>query len=188
MTPMLLTMDAVRQRLEELYSDAPFDVSEFMLRQPGISADEIEEIEQEIGTQIGPSLRDALQRYSLDRLTIGGVTLGSSEGIEDFILANNVDPLTPWWGVGVRPKDLILIGSSDGFAILVNVNSGKILAAHHGETKDYAQVVAGDIELFMRGLGTAVSSRSADIGRMLAKEVGAEEPPLFWEQFASGRT
>lgn len=60
-----------------------------------------------------------------------------------------------WWGSGERPKGRLMIAANDGFVILLESISGRILAFSRDESSECAQVIATDFETFIRGVGTA---------------------------------
>jgi hypothetical protein len=187
----LLSSESISTGLKAKLAGAPVDVTEFLLRAPGLSTSDIENLARELRTNFTDSFRTALQRYALDPLTIGGVTIGSKGGFEDFVLEMNTDPVVTWWGEGFRPRDLVLIGTSDGFAIIANMADGGIFAFHHGDNPESRVLVATDLDLFVRGLGTASLKKGDDdiskLASAIANAVGASSDQ-FWLEFVSGRT
>jgi hypothetical protein len=68
---------------------------------------------------------------------------------------------------------------------------GGIFAFHHGDNPESRVLVATDLDLFVRGLGTASLKKGDDdiskLASAIANAVGASSDQ-FWLEFVSGRT
>lgn len=185
---MLLTINEVSERLRQLFSDAPFDISDFIIREPGLSNELIQRLEDALDARLPESFIRVLRRYAVGGISFGSARLGRREYAGYLIDENGASAIVPWWGAGDRPHSHIMIGTSDAFVFLLDLHGGKVWAMRHGDALRNAQVVAGDFELFVRGLGTSflVKANAPDAAGVIASAVLAEHPQ-FWEAFSKRR-
>lgn len=63
-----------------------------------------------------------------------------------------------WWGSDKRPAKYVMIGSSDGYIVLLNTEAEEILAYPRTKSYNNAEVIAYDFEKFVRATATVYIS------------------------------
>ena len=185
---MLMTLPDVARELEKVFADAPFDASEFMLGKPGLAGDDFDEIESELGVEFSPIFRTILSSYRLGGVAFGSVRFGRYDYTDYLLEENDGSAEIVWWEGDERPQSLLLIGSSDGHALLINLSTDMVLALRHGESRDRTMVVARDFELFLRGVATVFFGRkngNPSLATEVAEFVQADSSQ-FWSELAHG--
>jgi hypothetical protein len=189
LVPMLLGLDEIQRKLDVVAARDGFSLEDLRLRGPGLREADIESIENTLRCRLPASYRKMASLLNFENLTLGAVQFGSGRLPQaDELIAQNIDD--SWWGRGDRPADLVSIGGGDPDVILLRLSDGAILAFDSESNWRNARVVASDIELFLKGLGTAylasLEKRTETIEpEMLNQSVGGDSSE-FW-RVAVGR-
>lgn len=180
---MLIPLNDLPQKLKDRYSHSKFDLSDMLLIEPGASAEVICRAEEQLGIKFPAIVAELLARFDFSRLSLANLIFEYGHNLEKLIKANLGQPL-PWWSTEVRPPNLILIGTTDGHAIFLSINDGRILAAEKATPEKREQVcIAGNFEELIRLAGSLAIGNSKNERIQIASTVSAVP---FWKQLASG--
>lgn len=150
---------------------------------------DFDRVESALACKLPRSYREVASRINFGHFTLGAIQFGSGRLVQaEELIAQNADD--PWWGAGDRPIDLLSVGGGDPYVILLRLSDGAILAFDGELSWRTSHVVASNIEMFLRGLGTAYFLRldkaaSAIDPDLLNRSVGGDSPE-FW-RIALGR-
>lgn len=97
----------------------------------------------------------------------------------------------PWWGTGEKPENLLLIGGTDGYVILLDCSDGCVKAYLRSSVWQDADEISQDFGLFFRGVGTAYLKKSEVrnsevFAENLVGSGGSEKNVVFWSELISG--
>ena len=113
--------------------------------------------EQAMGMNLPPSLHEFLRLYQVDDFSMANVQFGQGEAYLHHVFAlNHADALCPWWQGKMRPVNQLLMAVTDGYALILDVNTGAVWALDQ-ENSDM-DLVAHDFENFFRALATVYLS------------------------------
>lgn len=191
MSEELLSIEQVVHELDSQFQPLEPDLVGFRLVGPGLSRDDIRDLESKLSLHLPESFRLVATKFNLGSLTIGPTVFGSSGLYAVDLLALNSQPDTQWWGGGGRPEALLMIANSDPFEVILDCSTGEILALQHGRQLNETSIVARNLELYLRGLGTVFVGRQAepdsrDLGRMVGLQVGSSPEGLeYWLEMAA---
>ena len=120
-------------------------------------ADSITEFEQAMGMNLPTSLREFLRLYQVDDFSMANVQFGQGEAYLHHVFAlNHPDASCPWWQGKMRPVNLLLMALTDGYALILDVNTGAVWALDQDNSG--MDLVAHDFEDFFRALATVYLS------------------------------
>ena len=116
-------------------------------------ADSIIEFEQAMGMNLPTSLREFLRFYLVDDFSMANVQFGQGDAYLHHVFAlNHQDALCPWWQGKMRPVNLLLVALTDGYALILDANTGAVWALD--QENNGMDLVAHDFEDFFRALAT----------------------------------
>jgi hypothetical protein len=194
---MLATIESIPARIDEklrrmqqeLPEPDPGFFAGMELRPSSLPAAEIDKIEAALERSLPDAFRRIALTYDLSGLELGGVLFGDESAFSTFLLRQITDPNTTW-GQSGRPRDLLLLGGSDGYLILLDCVGGKVWACLRDASIEERQVVASDFVKFFRGLATlflAEDVRDAEaLARQVAEATGSDPHGGFWLHRAKG--
>lgn len=186
---MLLDFAEIQAQLDKQFSEIPIDVqaelSDLRLRQSTSSFNQWNKLENQMNLSFPDSFKQVVLKYDFGNLTLGGVWFGQGESYEAFLLQNNLDkPENPWWGSGERPSHYLWIAASEGYIILLDLETEQILAYARSQHWKTSQVVAKNFDVFVRAVGTIFLSRDVQDQQKIACEictaVGCSTNSQFW--------
>ena len=120
-------------------------------------ADSITEFEHAMGLNLPTSLREFLRLYQVDDFAMANVQFGQGEAYLHQVFAmNQQDALCPWWQGKMRPVNQLLMALTDGYALILDVNTGAVWALDQDNSG--MDLVAHDFEDFFRALATVYLS------------------------------
>ena len=119
--------------------------------------DTITEFEQAMGMNLPTSLREFLRLYQVDDFSMANVQFGQGEANLHHVFAMNYqDALCPWWQGKMRPVNQLLMALTDGYALILDLNTGGVWALDNEDSA--MDLVAHDFEDFFRALATVYLS------------------------------
>jgi len=155
----------------------------------------VSETESYLGVRFPNDFVELTTSYQFGDLELGALWFGNGESYFDFLISANQEPVEPvwpmttWWDSknGVRPRHLIEVAGTDPHLVLLNVESGEVMAYDPtDESWEDSYKIADNFELFIRGAAYADLHRGEDddVDEELAAEieeaVGAEPGHYFW--------
>jgi hypothetical protein len=194
MIETLLQFEKIIEKLDMLFLDVPIelreDLSEITLKQPGLSFDKITHLKNIFKTNIPESFLKIIQQYDFGDLTLGDVGFGSEENYTEFLIKWNTRINSYgyyWWGTGERPFNYLSIANSDGFMILLDTETEKILAYDRTESYQESKTIAANFSLFVRAAATIYINsrtiRNKDLLIDIPALIGSDKEGLdFWEE------
>ena len=119
--------------------------------------DNITEFEQAMGVVLPTSFHQFLRLYQVDDFSMANVQFGQGEAYLHHVFAmNHPDTLCPWWQGKMRPVNQLLIALTDGYALILDNNTGAVWALE--QENSGMDLVAHDFEDFFRALATVYLS------------------------------
>ena len=120
-------------------------------------ADSFTEFEQAMGVVLPTSFRQFLRQYQVDDFSMANVQFGQGDAYLHHVFAlNHADALCPWWQGKMRPVNQLLMAVTDGYALILDVNTGAVWALD--QENSGMDLVAHDFEDFFRALATVYLS------------------------------
>lgn len=135
-----MTIDELRQRLEEKAAHLKFDITDMILVEPGASRKAILDAEERLHVSFPDDFSKLVQRFDFSRLSLANLIFEYGHDLEKLVNANLGIP-APWWRTDVRSSTLLLVGTTDGHAIFQSLADGRIIAtekAAAGEKSELA--------------------------------------------------
>jgi hypothetical protein len=187
----MLELTEIQQTLRSKFGDLTPRVAALTLDDARDDFD-FDRVERSLQVEFDPTTRVLLSRYSFEELSLGPISFGDGRSYGDWLIRLNTagDGAVPWWGKSERPRGVLLVATSDEYAILLNTMSGEISALKYGTPIGNEFVVARSLNFFLRGAGTIFvqreSARSkADLGEQVAVEANGNSGSRFWNWVAS---
>ncbi len=187
---MLLTLEQIRQRLDQEFLQLEPIVTGMRLVQSTITETQIESCENHMRTVFPEAFRRILVSYDLGRLTIGPIAFCNSGDYASYLLRINCASEFGWWGEGDRPEGWLMVANSDPYAVLLNTNNGEVFVLRHGEEWKERKCAAFDFETFLQAIGTVFVERLQEtekeaFARRVAATVGGQDAVEFWNALAA---
>jgi len=192
----LPTLSAVISELDKKYAGSNTSSGVYTLTPFQTPLANVSETESRLGVTFPHTFVKLTTSYQFGKLSLGVIYFGDSGPYYQYLLTANQEPVEPiwpmitWWDSrnGVRPHHLTEIAFTDPHQVLLNVESGEVLAYDPAvESWEDSYKVADDFELFIRGAGYADLFRGNDddeLNKKLAADieepVGAEPGHDFW--------
>lgn len=195
----LPTLSAVINELDKEYAGSNTSSGVYTLTPFQTPLANVSETESRLGVSFPDEFVKLTTAYQFGELELGAIWFSDKFGVkrhyQDYVIAANQEPTEPvwpmstWWDSknGTRPRHLIEVAATDPHQVLLNVESGEVLAYDPAvESWEDSYKVANDFELFIRGAGYAELRRGNDddVDEELAAEieeaVGAEPGHYFW--------
>ncbi|WP_295005146.1 hypothetical protein [uncultured Dechloromonas sp.] len=147
-----------------------------------------------LGSALPPSFVAGMCEWNLGCLELAGINFGRTG---DFVArvkqCNKPAPGTQWWEdqeLDDRPPGLLMIGQGDPHVVLLEQSTGRILAYVADEGSASCALVAPNLSMFLRGLGS-VSLHPHQQGRDtenltndLVTQIGTNVNRAFWYELA----
>lgn len=183
---ILLSTHEIQQGLDKEFVPLEPMLTGLRLIGGGLSDAALETFERSMNLSLPTSFRELVKEYDFGKLTIGPVVFCNAGDYVGELTKLNTK--VAWWGTGSRPANLLMVANSDPFAILLNLESGEVLAMDAERGWRASVVIARSFDLFVRGVGTTMLVRNqavdrAALGRSVASEVETSEEP-YWLQLA----
>lgn len=194
---MLVTIESIPARIDEkirrMHQELPEPDPDFFagmeLRPSSLDRRQIGEIETALGGPLPDEFCRIASTYDLGGLELGGVVFGDESDFSTFLLRQMIDPKATW-GPSGRPRELLLIGASDGYLILLDTSNGRVFARLRDAPNAERRVVARDFATFFQGLATLFLDEGltdADaLARQVAADTGSDPGAGFWVHRAKG--
>jgi hypothetical protein len=140
-----------------------------------------------------PAFRRLLLTWHFGNLVLGPLMFGSMKSSRDYLLEMNTgvqDRLQlqyTWWGEGPRPANLLYIGGTEAYSLLLDTETGAISGFNfedEGEDWTMARVLASDVEIFLCAFATLTTIRGVPTSEQLAaihQFTGADPESEFWQ-------
>jgi hypothetical protein len=173
----LLSLDQIRSALSERFQDEVRDFPDAFAAlvpkpaQMGVAEAIADRVAADLGAVLPSSLLDALREWSFGQLRIGSTAFCVSGDYGACLTKYNAErPRPPWWGdITKRPANLLKIADGDPYTVLVDIGSGEIRAYAVDESFAASTLVAPNLSMFLRGLGTVEvrAALAADLAQFL---------------------
>jgi hypothetical protein len=178
----LLSIDEIKAGLEREFLPLEPMLVGFRLLGTSTSETAIEGAEKSVATTFPQDFRELIARFDLGNLTIGPVVFGTSGDYLGEII--EIDRTINWWGHGTRPANLLMIGNSDPFAIIMDSRSGFVYGLDPELGMKESRKIADSFLNFLMGLGIVVVTRHwtedcCDFVTSVSAAVGGEHDG-FW--------
>jgi hypothetical protein len=182
----LLDLDTIQKRLNQEFSQCRFDIPGLRMTPSYLDDRRVSECEQDLGVKLPDRFRNLILKYSFCDLSLGGIFFGAGTDYVEILTRNNRDLEFPWWGTTeTRPKDHLMIASTDGFIVLLDTRDETILAYQRGQHWMERRVIASDFDLFVRAAGTLFLDTSVQVAerarRAVSLLVGCDMASTFWK-------
>lgn len=183
----LLSVEEIKAELDREYALLEPMLTGFRLIEKNTPDSAIKSAEKLISTNFPDGFRELIAKFDFGNLTIGPVVFCSSRDYLAELVELNLNVM--WWGGGQRPENIIMIGNSDPFAILLNTDSGSIYAFDSETSWKKSKKISDDFFGFFSALGTVVLTRNQTLDRRklaeeILEEIGAEDFE-FWLRLAN---
>ncbi len=149
---MLLTLDEIRAALDARFAPLEPATAGYRLRAPGLAS--VEPVEAALGVRLPETFRALVTAWDFGSLTIGPTAFGFATDYAAELVDGNTAPDLAWWGDGARPAGRLAVAYSDEHAILLDCETGAVLALGHGRPPSQAVAVARDFQAWLRGVAT----------------------------------
>jgi hypothetical protein len=169
----LLTINEIQHGLDKEFLPLEPMLTGFRLVNGGMLETSLIESEKQLGVTLPLAFRDMIKTFNFGRLTIGPVVFcNAGDYLKELVELNTS---INWWGEGQRPINLLMVANSDPYAILLNVNTGHILAMDVERGWQHAMHIANGFDVYLRGVGTTMLRRN-ELGdkALLARDVLAD--------------
>jgi len=181
--------------LEEAVLAGSLMPSELLCPSP-LQGSDLDQLEHALRIRLPNAVRAFIMNYDLNEFEIGYISFGrAADNYIEFLIKSNTEEYAEqignaWWWPGERPPNRILVAYADAWAAILDTSNSEILAFLDGTHHTTAQVVARDLEHFIRGVAT-VRLDFADPGNdrdarvtALADEAGATPAGReFWQDY-----
>ena len=184
----LLSIEDIRIGLDKEFLLLEPDLDGLRLIPSVLSEAELSRCETQLEVKFPFGFREIISNYDFGRLTIGTVMFSNKGSYLEELLFMNGSVV--WWnGEKERPRDFLMIATSDPYIFLLNVKSGKVYAFDRETGHDSKFCVAVDFTRFFQGIGTVFLMRGKEgsdmvLGEKVSAEVGSDYD-LFWISLAS---
>jgi hypothetical protein len=187
---MLLTISQTADQIQVRQAATPDGGAGSNFKAPNLTAQNIVELEAVLKVALPKSFPDLLTRFRFGGLSIGGVFFGRFDRYDEYLVTMNAESQFPWWGGGERPGDLVLIAGTDGYVVLLDVKTGRILAYDRNGNWTEAEEIASSFETFVRAAARVWFEESIPdpmaFADLLSREAGGISPSRFWSDRTRG--
>jgi hypothetical protein len=188
----LLSLDEIKTEMQALAANYSSGLPGTVIRASTLGDCEIDEVASALGVSFPNSFREMLLKWDFGRLDVGNVWFGQQGSYCEYLVSRNCPTTSPpWWGEGKRPEQLVLVGTTDAYIVLLDTDDGTIRACPRTAHWSDGILVANTFELLVRGAGTAfLLGRETDdeegLGEEIASRCGADPHSEFWQDIAQG--
>jgi hypothetical protein len=153
----LLSVYEIKAGLEQEFLSLEPMLVGFRLVETTMPESAIECAEKTISTPFPQDFRELIARFDFGNLTIGPVVFGTSG---DYLCElTELNRTIRWWGNSARPANLLMVGNSDPFAIIMDTCSGFVYELDPECGVQGARKIADSFLRFFLGLGTVMVKR-----------------------------
>jgi hypothetical protein len=184
----LLSIEEIKAELDREFIPLEPMLTGFRLIEKNTSESAIKAAEKKlISTSFPYGFRELITKFDFGNLTIGPIVFCSTGDYLAELIELNSNVM--WWGQGQRPENLIMIGNSDPFAILLNTQSGSVYALDSEIGWIKSKKISDDFFGFFSALGAVVLTRNQTLDRRklaaeISEDVGGEDFE-FWLRLAN---
>lgn len=166
----LLTLDEIKQGLEQEFLPLEPMLTGFRLIDGGVSDEALNFFEHQLGTKLPENFRDLVKKFDFGHLTIGPIVFcNTGDYLQELTEFNS---RAKWWGEGLRPQKMLMVANSDPYFILLNVETEELFAGEVELGWQCAKRVAKGFNVYLRCIGTAMLNRNiVDNDREFAEAV-----------------
>lgn len=194
MTP--LTFDQIDAALRRNYGEKANSFPDYysdLLPSPS-SATQLSDVQAAVqqlaGNGCPPAFEEVLSRWDLTNLNVAGFSFGFKGSFAGRLLSNNQwGNANSWWDDAFteRPKTWLFIAQGDPYVILLDVQSGDVLAYQAADGANTAMKIAGDFSTCLRMLSTVQLHKADSALEYLTVSdikaaVGADCDDRFWTE------
>lgn len=190
---MFTTLEEAIDRMHQRFAPAGRELAAWPVPL-GAKEDEVLSVEASIGARLPDTFRSTVLRYDFLNAVAGNVAMTHASTFDEWLAGPNVEPLSAtearWWAGDSRPEGLILIAQSDAHSILLNLDSGEVMAVWLDDPSQVPSTVAKSFPLFYQGLaavylaGLGTDAAETEAG-VVVSSVGADLAFPFWLRFAT---
>ena len=182
----LLSTEEIKHGLDKEFLPLEPMLAGLRLIDGGLTDEALDTFERSMNLSLPTAFRKVVKDYDFGRLTIGPVVFCNTGDYLGELTKLNTKVV--WWRTDSRPTNLLMVANSDPFPILLNLETGEVLAMDVERGWQASRTIARNFDLFVKGVGTTMLGRNqsaerAALGRSVASEVGSPEQP-FWLQLA----
>lgn len=178
----LLSFEEIQKGLDNEFIPLEPMLKGYRLNKGGLDENVLSKCESTLSLGFPPDFRRLISIYDFGNLTIGPVAFCATGDYSSELIEYNEHVV--WWGESQRPSNLIMIANSDPFAILLDVNTGDILAMDLELGWQNSVKISENFENFVKGIGTVILLRNAaDDKEKLARlvhDVTGSQNINFW--------
>lgn len=184
----LLKLEDIRQKLDEEFAPLEPELTGFRMRKSRLEMRDIKRIACNFGIEFPDSFVELLSFCDLGDLTLGQISFGSGHDYESTLKKYNISPECRWWSGDATPNSMLVVALSDPYTIVLNCESGEVIGFPNDQTIECGVVIASDIVLFVRGVGTIFLTRNdsddkEDLGYKVSLAARSDNSE-FWIQLA----
>jgi hypothetical protein len=190
----ILQLEDIQNKLSDKYRAKVEDFPEHFkgmipTAAPATQTDEVAAVINGMAAMPLPDpFRDVLKIWDFGNLSLAGFRFSVNEKYADAIAKMNANQSGEWWADREdenRPRSLIMIAQSDPYVLLLDLNSGDILAFTSTMGSQNHRVIAHDLHMLLRALGSAelLSHQAANTEAFtleLVQRLGNDVFKQFW--------
>jgi SMI1-KNR4 cell-wall len=199
MEKILLDFSEIQAQLLEFFLATPIDLREgstdLLLKESNLDIESVEKVEAILKVKFPDSFKQTILQYDFGDLALGGVWFGRKANYAEYLIKENTchtkdkkigSYFATWWGGGERPSNYLSIADSDGYIILLNIETGKIMACDRTESYQEAKLIASDLRIFLQAIATVyirlMTDKNKDLLIDIPRVVGSVADNEFWEE------
>lgn len=166
----LLTFEEIQEGLDKIFIPLEPMLDGYRLKKADKVVDILSKCEPILSVIFPSDFQRIISTYNFGNLTIGPIAFCATGDYSIELIEYNES--IAWWGDGQRPANLTMVANSDPFAIILNVNSGEVLAMDPELGWEKSHRISANFENFVRGIGSIIILRNdVDDKEELAKSV-----------------
>jgi SMI1-KNR4 cell-wall len=188
----ILSFSEIASELDNLFLAVPLDIrtdlSDVLLKLSELNTEMIEKVNVILGVDLPNSFVEVIAQYDCGDLTLGDVSFGYHENYVEYLIDNNInnERMLGWWGSGMRPPKYLLIAGSDGYVILLDIDTGEIVAYPRTQSYHQSEVIASDFSIFLRAVATVYLQLRSEENKELLLNIpqltGSASNSSFWRE------
>ena len=178
----LLTVEQIKVAASERFTSEQLEMIGFSLRSSPLTREQIRQFEQRLHMPLPVSFAEFLLKFDLSDVDLGGIFFSTGGNYLEILEVENLGG-SKWWGFGGRPTHLLLIASTDGYIILLDIQTGVVYSVHDEDTWGSRRKIAPDFLTSVEAVGTLFFlywDRKTEVGQEIAQQLGADPLGRFW--------
>ncbi len=194
---MILELAEAKLKLEQRFAilEKGIDISDLLLRESRMTISQLKSVEYSLGIELPDSFKRVNIKYDFGNLSLGAIFFGNGPKGDNYgvwLIEKNVGTQEyPWWGKGEQPNNKIKIAGTDAYAILLDIDTGAVLAFLRDEDWHKNEQIAQNFELFVRGAITIYCEEDSiqdkvDYANKIKNAVGCTSATKFWKDLTQG--